>query len=202
MILKRKNKLKILFCIILIILGIGTLIYNFKDNITTRIKEKKAIEQYYQNNNDNKETTADNTDIKPDYDINLYQYVSVLKIPKINLEKGIVGKSSIFNSVNYGIEMLEESDYPDVTNGDFILAAHNGFSNVSHFRNLNKLSLGDEAYIDYKSATYKYKLVNMYDVLKTGKALIKTNNKKNNLVLITCKGNTDYQTVYIFELVK
>ena len=196
---RRENKLIIILSILLILFGIGTLLYSFKDDFKTKVKEKNALEEFYKN-----EETEEivNTTIEPDIKTDLYQYVAVLKIPKINLEKGIVGKNSIFNSVNYGIEMIGESDYPDVTNGDVILAAHNGSSSISFFRNLYKLERGDEAHLDYNYKTYKYKLVNIYDIEKNGKALIKSNKLKSNLILVTCKGNTNYQSIYIFELVK
>ena len=195
MVKRKENKLFLIIGLLLIIMGIGTLIYNYNDNIKIKIQNKKAIKEYYKKEKQDEET---NNDLKPDQKIT-YRYVAILKIPKINLENGIVEKNSIYNNVQYGIEMLEESDYPDKINGDFILASHNGNSPVSHFRNLYRLELGDEAIVDYKNSSYIYKLTNIYDIPKTGKATIKSNNKKNNLVLITCKGNTDFQTVYIFE---
>ena len=32
-----------------------------------------------------------------------YNYIAVLKIPKINLEKGLVAKDSKYNNINYGL---------------------------------------------------------------------------------------------------
>ena len=48
--------------------------------------------------------------------------------------------------------------------------------------------------------TYNYKLVNTYEIEKTGTAHIKRNGEKNTLTLITCKHNTNKQLVFIFEL--
>lgn len=200
---RKENKLIIIIGLLFILIGSGTLIYGFKDDFIVKHNNKKAIETYYEEETieENNNEVIEQVEIEPDHDVRMYHYVSILKIPKIGLENGIVGKNNIYNKVYYGIEMLEESDYPDVENGDFILAAHNGSSPVSHFRNLYKLNINDEAYVDYKGITYRYKLVDKYDIEKNGKALIKTTNQKNNLVLITCKGNTKYQTVYIFELI-
>lgn len=196
---RKENKLIIIIGLLFFLIGIGTLIYDFKDDFIVKHNNKKAIKEYYK-----KEIKKDNNknEITPDYDIRMYQFIALLKIPEINLEKGIVEKNSIYNNVEYGIELMKESDYPDKVNGDFILASHNGNSTVSYFKNLYKLKIGDDAFVDYNNVTYKYKYVYSYDIPKTGEALIKTSNDKTNLVLITCKGNTNYQTVYIFELVK
>ena len=128
-----------------------------------------------------------------------YNYIAALKIPKINLEKGLFSKGDKYNSVNFGLEILKESDSPDVINGNVIIAGHSGTSNISYFRNLNKLNIGDEASIIYSGQTYTYKLVNVYEINKTGKAKIIRDSRKSTMTLITCKHNTDKQVVYIFE---
>ena len=128
-----------------------------------------------------------------------YNYIAALKIPKINLEKGLFSKGDKYNSVNFGLEILKESDSPDVINGNVIIAGHSGTANISYFRNLNKLNIGDEASIIYSGQTYTYKLVNVYEINKTGKAKIIRDSRKSTMTLITCKHNTDKQVVYIFE---
>ena len=51
---------------------------------------------------------------------------------------------------------------------------HEGNAIISeYFRNLNKLSYGDIATVYYKGRTYNYKLVNTYEIEKTGTAHIK-----------------------------
>ena len=53
-----------------------------------------------------------------------------------------------------------------------------------------------------KKNKYDYKLVNYYEVDKTGVVQIIKNNDVNCLTLITCKKNTNKQLVFIFELEK
>ena len=89
---------------------------------------------------------------------------------------------------------------PDKINGNLILVAHSGTSSVSYFKNLHKLVTNDIAYIHYMGKVYTYKLVNTYDIEKTGEATIIRNSSKNTLTLITCRRNTNKQTVFIFEL--
>ena len=131
-----------------------------------------------------------------------YDYIAVLKIPKINLEKGLVAKDSKYNNINYGVEILKESDSPDVINGNVILAAHSGTANISYFRNLDKINVGDETIIYYQGKTYNYKFVKIYDREKTGKANIKRDNNTSTLTLVTCRHNTNKQIILIAELLK
>lgn len=136
-------------------------------------------------------TTKDNTN-----------YVAVIKIPKIGIEKGLCEKGSSCNNVNKNIQILKESTYPDIANGNFILAGHSGNGRVSYFKNLNKLAQDDEISIFYQGKEYKYKVVNMYDIEKTGTANIIRNKEKTTLTLITCRHNTNKQIVVICELVE
>ena len=129
-----------------------------------------------------------------------YDYIAVLKIPKINLEKGLVAKNSKYNNINYGVEILKESDSPDVINGNVILAAHSGTANISYFRNLDKINVGDEAIIYYQGKSYNYRFVKIYDIDKTGKAKIKRDINTSTLTLVTCRHNTNKQIVLIAEL--
>ena len=97
--------------------------------------------------------------------------------------------------------MVKQSNYPDVLNGNFILAAHSGNSYLAYFKNLYQLTLGDEAYVIYKNHKYTYKIVNIYQQEKTGKIAIYRDLNKNTLTLITCtKDSKTKQTIYILEL--
>ncbi|MEI3402428.1 MAG: hypothetical protein V8R51_09140 [Clostridia bacterium] len=44
-----------------------------------------------------------------------------MKIPSINLERGLVAKDSYYNNVNRNIKILDKSDMPDQENGNVIL---------------------------------------------------------------------------------
>ena len=129
------------------------------------------------------------------------EFIGYLEIKKINLKQGLVSKNSRYNNVKYNVQMLSASDYPDKENGNVILAAHSGTGYLAFFKNLYKLKKGDEAKITYKGDVYTYKIVNIYNVPKTGKVRIGRNNQKPCLTLITCTHNSKTeQTVYILEL--
>lgn len=200
---KRKSQL-IIFGSFLIIIGnimiISKFLYNYfqiqteKDLIDKfydeeKIKKKIVEEESTSNNEQNKNVTTDN------------EYIGILKIPKIGLEKGLVSKNSYYNNVNRNIFILNESDMPDKEKGNVILAGHSGNSRISFFKNLYKLEINDYVSIFYNGSEYKYKVVNLYEIEKTGKANIVRNVEKSTLTLITCKQNTNKQIVYICELI-
>ena len=139
----------------------------------------------YINNNKNKE-----------------EYLGILEIKKIKLRKGFYKLNSNLNNVDKNITIVSSSDMPNVNKGNLILASHSGNSSVSYFRYLDKLDMEDIASIYYLGKKYDYKLINYYGVDKNGSVQIIKNNDINTLTLITCKKNTDKQTVFIFELNK
>lgn len=130
-----------------------------------------------------------------------YNYIGVLKIPKINIKRGFLNINDKGNNVNKNLQVIKGSDMPDVKNGNLIIAAHSGNSYISYFKNLHRLSNDDVAYVYFNNIKYTYKVAGKYDVDKTGKVVIHRDNKKNTLTLITCS-QTDKtkQIVYILEL--
>lgn len=121
------------------------------------------------------------------------QYIGFLNIPTINLKRGFYSLSSEQNDVNKNIQVIAD-DMDKI----LILAAHRGNSKVSFFHNLEKMSLGDEIYLDYKHNEYKYRLYYKYYENKDGNLSIKYDNTRNVLVLITCvRELKDKQVVYI-----
>ena len=200
---RRKKSWFIIIGSLIIVLGFSLLSFDFIKPYVDENTEEKSLEQFYikeeQIIDKNDKTTSDEVEKEKKPKVK-YNYIAVLKIPKINLEKGLVEKNSKYNNINYGVQILKESDSTDVINGNVILAAHSGTANISYFRNLDKLDLGDDAIIYYQGNTYNYKVVKKYDVNKTGKINIKRDRNTSTLTLITCRHNTDKQIVIILEL--
>ena len=195
----RKNRLLIVGSLLFII-GISIVSFNFITKFNIQNEEKKAIEEFYiqEEKEENNETTIESEDKTQDKT----DYIGILKIPKINLIRGLVSPDSKYNNVDYNIQIIDGSDMPNVTNGCFILAAHSGNASISYFKNLNKLSVGDNVSLDYANNTYNYKIVKIYEVEKTGKVKIERNHDKTTLVLITCKHNTNKQIVLVANLME
>lgn len=162
-----------------------------------------------------KETTKNNLSAKIDVNyleesileikkpiLTTYDYIAFLEIPKINLNQGLLTKTSFYNKVDYHIQILNIADYPDIINGNFILAGHSGTSNVAYFKNLYKLTIKDQAKVYYQSKVYTYEIVNIYNQEKNGSINIYRNKDKTTLTLITCtKDDKNSQTIYILELI-
>ena len=128
-------------------------------------------------------------------------YIGYLNIPKINLIKGFLDKTSNENDVEKNILVVEGSSYPDIDKGNLILAGHSGTGWKAFFNDLYKLNKGDVAYVTYKNKKYTYKIVNIYTQPKIGTIAIYRNYDKTTLTLVTCTNDdSTTQTIYIAEL--
>lgn len=203
--LKRKenksNKSLVILGSLFLISGLSLFFLTSYTGFKTKTDEDIALDNFYieeqpEEITDNT-TTKEVVEEKKETSIN---YIAVLRIPKINLKRGLVDKDSKYNNIKYNIMIHKESDAPDKEGGNVILVAHSGTAGVSYFRNVDKLSLGDEIYLDYNSQTYSYKITNIYDIEKTGIAPIRKETTKSTITLITCRHNTNKQIVVIAEI--
>ena len=203
--LKRKenkgNKSLVILGSLFLISGLSLIVLTIYTTFKTKSEEDIALDNFYieekQIENTDDTTTEDVFEEKKDTPIN---YVAVLRIPKINLKRGLVDRNSKYNNIKYNIMIHKESDTPDKEGGNVILVAHSGTAGVSYFRNVDKLSLNDEIYLDYNNKTYSYKITNIYDIEKTGIAPIRKETTKSTITLITCRHNTNKQIVVIAEI--
>lgn len=205
-----KNKIIVTTGVILIIIGFTLLLSDYvkekRDLVFSEVNleildefdEEKAIEQEENNEEVEDETLGQ----EEGQDNNSYEYyLATIDVPKAEIHRGFYDKDSSLNEVNSNVMLLKESDYPDTKNGNVILAAHSGNYSNSYFTNLNRLEIGDKAYITYKDTKYVYTIVNIYDVEKTGTVSIYRNKNKSTLTMITCNLNDNSkQTIYIAEL--
>lgn len=192
---------------LLILIGISTIGGKYLYKYYLDRNEDIKVEEFYEKQEEITETPTDNETTEENkteekQETNNEEYVAVIKIPKIGLEKGLYAKESSLNNVNKNIQIIKESSYPNVDKGNFILAGHSGNGRVAYFKKLDKLSIDDEVSIFYGGLEYKYKVVNIYDIDKTGTANIVRNAEKTTLTLITCRHNTKKQIVVICELVE
>lgn len=199
----KRNKSWLIIGSFLIIVGIGLIGYDYYSNKAINDDEDIAIAEFYENEETTEDIIEEPTEEKPKEEKKeeKINYIAVLKIPKIKLVRGLVDRNSYLNNIKYNVEILKDSSMPDEDNGNVILAAHSGNARISYFRNLDKLKLGDEISIEYKSKTYEYKIVDIYLIDKTGTAEIIRNKDKSTLTLITCKHNTNKQIIVIAELI-
>lgn len=198
--IKRKNKSWLIIIGSLIFLsGVGLITYDYLSNSKIDKKETELLEEFYKIEEEIESIEEPQVveEVKEQIKVN---YIAVLKIPKIGLERGLVDPNSYLNNVNYNLEWLDGSSMPNEENGNVIIAGHSGSARISYFRKLDKLDIDDEISIDYQNKNYTYKVTNKYLIEKTGSAEIIKSKNKNTLTLITCKHNTNYQIVIIAEL--
>ena len=202
---KRKVNKTLFIGLSIIILGIGIGIVPFFYEQKEIKKEKIKIEEFFYEEEAeekiNESATPTKKEEQKQNSTKKINYSMILEIPKINLKKGLYDINSKYNSVKYNVQILKESDMPNIVNGNLILASHRGNSSVSFFNNLYKLSNGDQVYIYYQNSKYKYEITNMYEVEKTGTITIHRDRDKTVIVLITCKKNETKQLVYIGNLI-
>ncbi|MBE6160666.1 MAG: sortase [Firmicutes bacterium] len=197
--IKRKNKSWLIIIGSLIFLsGVGLITYDYLSNSKVDKKETELLEEFYEIEEEIESIEEPQVveEVKEQIKVN---YIAVLKIPKIGLERGLVDPNNYLNNVNYNLEWLDGSSMPDEINGNVIIAGHSGSARISYFRKLDRLEIGDEASIIYNGKTYNYKVVDIYDVEKTGKAEIVKEKNTTTLTLITCRHNTNRQIVVIFK---
>ena len=205
----RKRKIIIVFFFFIGMIGLGLFSYDYvlsKINLAfetanlklyghNKAKETKE-ENITPNNNESQKqaTIAEPTTIKNNY-------IGYIEIPIINLNQGLVSMDDPNNNVDKNIQTIYPSDYPDVDQGNLILAAHSGTSSISYFKNLYKLNVNDIVNIYYNNTKYVYKIANIYTVPKNGEVAIYRDTNITTLTLITCTKNNDtLQTVYIAYL--
>lgn len=157
-----------------------------------KIDKNSEEEKQIQENNEQKNIENANND-----------YFGYIEIPKINLTQGLVKLESKNNNVNKNIQTIYPSTYPDVENGNLILAAHSGSSSIAYFKHLYLLNNNDEVNVIYNNEKYIYKIINIYTVPKNGEVAIYRDLNKTTLTLITCTKNDETtQSVYISELIR
>ena len=207
---KNANKMKCqykIFGISFIIIGILLIgVYQYRISRENKLDDK-AVDIYFEKQQEEVEDIL-NEEIKEAKEESkessepLYEYIGVLEIPSINFKRGFLDINDKNNTVSKNIQVLNGSEYPDVVNGNFMIAGHSGSGRIAFFKNLYKLSKGEESYIYYKNKKYIYKMIESYEVQKTGIVPIKNYENKTILTLITCSQDESKQIVFINELVE
>ena len=159
----------------------------------------KIVDKYIEIESTKKNYPLDIVDKKEDAK---EEFLGVLEIPKINLKKGFYNITSINNNVNKNIQILTNSQMPDIPNSTMIIAAHSGNSYLGYFKKLNQLLIGDQISIYYHNKKYTYVISSSYETLKNGELTIIKNTNEKVLVLTTCSKNNNQQLVVMSKLLK
>lgn len=207
---KNVNKMKCqykIFGISFIIIGILLIgVYQYRISRENKLDDE-AVDIYFEKQQEvvediSNEEIAEEKEESKESSEPLYEYIGVLEIPSINFKRGFLDINDKNNTVSKNIQVLNGSEYPDVVNGNFMIAGHSGSGRIAFFKNLYRLSKGKESYIYYKNKKYIYKMIESYEVQKTGIVPIKNYENKTILTLITCSQDESKQIVFINELVE
>lgn len=189
--------------ITIIAIGVLSLLFYFIHYFAVAKSEEKGINDYIEdtsivNIEEISEEVVEEVEVK---EVKTFtpDYKAVLEIPKIDLKNGLVDSTRNFSSINYAISIDKNSSYPNEY-GNFILYAHSGNSRIAFFKNLNKLDISDEVFVYYEGIKYKYKIVDKYEIQKTGKAKVVKPNNQKLITMITCISRTNKQVVLIGEM--
>ncbi len=178
--------LKKLFKIIIVLGGIYLILHSFS-NITYKVNNQIKLSDYYVNKEIASPKAKDN-------------FIATLEIPQINFKQGLYNKTSKYNSVDYGLEIIDNTDFPEFSDL-LIIAGHSGNSKLAYFNDLDKLTLGSIITLNYQTKIYNYKLVKYYEIEKTGKLSLPEFENKT-LCLVTCKKHDKTkQLVFIATLI-
>lgn len=198
-----KNNIIFILGLLIVIICIIIIFFSIVKKQKLVAKENKGIEMFFEKQivNDNE---LDELEVNDNNSKNIsqnFEYIAVLEIPKINLKRGLVDIDSIYNSIDYNIQILKESTMPNIDNSNLILVAHSGNSNVSFFKDLDKLEILDNIYLYYNNTVYQYEIYDKYEIEKIGSVKINKNINSKTITMITCLDNTNKQIVLVGKLI-
>ena len=201
----KNRKLSRVFIIgsLFILLGISIISLKIFSNYYLDEQEDKAIQEFLDYKPDTT-VKVDNstTTIKEEKETVTYNYIAVLEIPKINLKRGLFPINDKNNNVDKNVEILQNCDMPNVTNGTLALAGHSGNSRIAYFHKLYKLKENDQVYIYYQNVKYIYQVSKIERQDKDGTISFTKTKDTTELVLTTCdQQNKGKQIVVVAKLV-
>ena len=177
------------------IIGVGLISIGLSLNIYNKINTRNNIIR-----ESNKIESTLKKEVNYRYVDNSYD--AVLAIPKISLKKGIYSINDKRNNIDENIMIHKDSIYPDQDNSNIILIAHSGNGDKAIFKDLKYINYDSLIEFYYHHTKYVYKIENIYSIEKSGKAIIRKENNKKTITLITCDSkDRTKQVVYIGYLI-
>ena len=124
------------------------------------------------------------------------------RLPVKKQKKGLYDIHSKNNIVSKGIQIIKESDMPNVVNGNFILASHSGTGRIAYFNKLNQLRIDDKVYVYYDHVKYTYQIIRINNIVKDGTIEIERLKTNSMITLTTCsQSDKEKQLILIGQLI-
>lgn len=173
--------------------GVDTKVYSINENKKNNLLDDLYYEMKKYNEDLNKkgQNIVDAFSYEtPSFDLMKYglseNIIGIIKIPKINLELPIYLGATAEN-LNKGATHLSQTSIPlGEKNSNVVIAAHRSLFRNQFFKNIDKLSAGDEVIIQtlWNELIYKVTIKNVISPSDSSKILIQKD--KDLVTLVTC----------------
>ena len=185
--------------IILIIIGIGLIIYPILSNVIYKITQTTAItnydaqivtmneeekeeikEEYKKYNEEILENASSEVDL-----LKVGEIIGYISIPKLDINLGIYEGTSK-DVLQQGVGHLKNSSIPGEKSTHCVLAGHSGLAKATLFDDIDKLVNGDIFSITILDNTYYYEVDQIKTVEKEDTKDLKIIKNKEYVTLVTC----------------
>ncbi len=165
-----KGKVRIIISILLILVGIGLLLFAFKGKWETKKVQDQLYDKFisqekedvnHEESKNNKEESKNNKEEKLPY-VDMVNPIAVLQIPKMNL-KVIVAEGTDDEIIKYAVGHFKDTAMPGDM-GNFALAGHRNYDTGEFFLRLNKLEINDDIIVSTHNETFTYKVTESFTV--------------------------------------
>lgn len=190
------NKVRNFLGILLIIIGIGLLLFAFKGKWETNKVQDKLYEKFVSLNENTDETkdpdkkaeekVDEGSQDKPkeiNYYIDKIDPIAILEIPKINLNV-VVARGIEDDVIKYAVGHFEDTVMPGKV-GNCALAGHRSYDTGEFFLKLNKLEIGDDIKISTNESTYTYEVTRSFTVAPEDTYVLDSS-EEAIITLVTC----------------
>ena len=157
-----KGKVRNIISILLILIGIGLLLFAFKGKWETKRVQDELYDKFISQEKEvNQEENKNNKEEKLSY-VDVVNPIAILEIPKINL-KVVIAEGTEDEIIKYAVGHFKDTAMPgDV--GNFALAGHRNYDTGEFFLRLNKLEVNDDVIVSTHDKTFTYKVTDSFTV--------------------------------------
>lgn len=175
-----------------LIIGLTLVLLSIGLTSFSNLKYNKLVNNFEENLANISELTQLKDSINSEKDNITEEMIGLIKIPAIDLKypilEGIESKT-----LKYAVGHFKETALPG-EGGNMTLIGHNNFILAEPFKNLDKLSKGDNVVITTLDKTYTYQISKSYTVESSDKKVIEQSSE-TKLTLITCTDNAKKRLV-------
>ncbi|WP_346889957.1 class D sortase [Clostridium sp. UBA1056] len=157
-----KGKVRNIISILLILIGVGLLLFAFKGKWETKRVQDELYDKFISQEKEvNQEENKNNKEEKLSY-IDMVNPIAILEIPKINL-KVVVAEGTDDEIIKYAVGHFKDTAMPGDL-GNFALAGHRNYDTGEFFLRLNKLEVNDDIIVSTHDKTFTYKVTDSFTV--------------------------------------